>query len=271
MLEYARKENKPMSDVALSPIETPRRFPMDWIPGVLFTPRQTMAKIAAQSRAVWFFPLMILTLTAILNTVVAGPIKIREAQMKGPNLPPDYQYYSPEQQAQIMQAWEATQKPVFIYVFPGLIAVAKVWVVWLIIGGVLHLAVTMLGGRGSAATTLNIVAWASLPLAVRDAVRIIAMLSTGQMVASPGLSGFAPIGEARIYVFFTALLALIDIYVIWYTLLLVIGIRAATKISLGKALGAVMVTVLLSLTLGALLSYGSSLLSNLNVVRPFFF
>ncbi len=260
-----------MADVALTPLEPPRRFPLDWIPGVLFTPRQTMARIASQARPVWFFPLMILTLTAIIYTVVAGPIKIREAQAKGPDLPPDYQYYSPEQQAQIMQAWEATQKPVFIYVFPGLIAVGKVWVVWLIVGGVLHLALTMLGGRGSAATTLNIVAWASLPLAVRDAVRTIAILSTQQMIASPGLSGFAPVGEARLYLFINSLLALIDIYVIWYIALLVIGVRAATKVTPGKAFGAALVTVLLALVLGALIGFASSFLSNLNVIRPFFF
>ncbi len=260
-----------MADVALTPLEPPRRFPLDWIPGVLFTPRQIMPKIAAQSRAVWFFPLMILTLTAVIYTVVAGPIKIREAQMKGPNLPADYQYYSPEQQAQIMQAWEATQKPVFIYVFPGLIAVGKVWVVWLIVGGVLHLALTMLGGRGSAATTMNIVAWASLPYAVRDAVRIIAMLSTQQMVASPGLSGFAPVGEARFYVFLNSLLALIDIYVIWNIVLLVIGVRAATRVTPGKAFGAVLVTILLALVLGASISFAGSFFSNLNVIRPFFF
>ncbi len=102
-----------MADVTLTPMEPTRRLPLDWIPGVLFTPRVTLARIASINRGVWFLPILILTLTAILATVVAGPIKLREAQMKGPDLPPDFQYYSPEQQAQIMQAWEATQKPVF--------------------------------------------------------------------------------------------------------------------------------------------------------------
>jgi hypothetical protein len=260
-----------MAEIAVSPVEPPRRFPLDWIPGVLFTPRQTMAKIAAQARGVWFFPLLILSLVAVVGVIVAGPIKIREAQMKGPDLPPNFEYYSPEQQAQIMQSWEATQKPVFIYVFPAFLAVGKVWMVWLIVSGMLHLALTMLGGRGSMGTTLNITAWAGLPFAVREGVRIIAMLTTSQMIANPGLSGFAPLGEERLNLFLDSLLSLIDIYVIWYILLLVIGVRAATKLSFGKALGGVAVPVILVLILGALVTFGASLLSGLNTVRPFFF
>jgi hypothetical protein len=170
-----------------------------------------------------------------------------------------------------MQAWEATQKPVFIYVFPGLVAVGQIWLVWLIVGGLLHLFITMLGGRGSAATSMNIVAWSGLPFAVRDIVRIISMLSTGQMVATPGLSGFAPGGESGISVFMGILLTLIDIYIIWNTALLAIGSRAATKVSSGKAFGAAFMTVILVLIMGSLISFGSSSLSNLNVIRPFFF
>ncbi len=260
-----------MAEVAVSPVEPPRRFPLDWIPGVLFTPRQTMATIASQTRSVWFFPLFLLSLVAVIGVLVAGPIKIREAQMRGPELPENWQYLSPEQQAQIMQAYEATQKPVFIYVFPSFLAVGKVWTVWLVISGLLHLVLTMLGGRGSTTTTFNIVGWAGLPFAVREAVRIIAMLSTNQMIAHPGLSGFAPLGDERLNVFLTIFLELIDIYVLWYIALLVIGVRAATKVTSGKAFGGVFVTVLITLLLGALIQYGTSLLSNLNVVRPFFF
>jgi len=260
-----------MADIAISPVEPPRRFPLDWIPGVLFTPRTTMATIAAQTRSIWFFPLLILSIFAVIGVLVAGPIKVAEAQMRGPELPENWQYLSPEQQAQVMQAYEATQKPVFIYVFPSFLAVGKIWVVWLIISWLLHLALTMLGGRGSMTTTFNIVGWAGLPFAVRDAVRIVAMLSTKQMIANPGISGFAPLGEEGLDKFLTILLGLIDIYVIWYIVLLVIGVRAATKVTSWKAFGGVVVTVLITLLLGALIQYGTSLLSSLNVVRPFFF
>lgn len=38
-------------------------------------------------------------------------------------------------------------------------------------GGLLHLVLTMLGGRDSTGGALNIVAWAALPFALRDLVR----------------------------------------------------------------------------------------------------
>jgi hypothetical protein len=191
--------------------------------------------------------------------------------MQGPNLPPDFEFYSPEQQAQIMQAWEATQKPVFIYVFPALISTGKVWVVWLLAGGILHLFLTMFGGRSSAGTTYNIVAWAALPFAIRDAVRIIALLSTRQAIANPGLTGFAPQGEGNLQVCLSGLLAQVDIYVIWHIVLLAIGVYAATKIRTSKVVSAVLITVILILVLGALVSLAGSFFSSLNVVRPFFF
>ena len=43
--------------------------------------------------------------------------------------PPDYQYYTPEQQAQYMQAIQSTQGPVFVYVLPS---IASYWVFGLV-------------------------------------------------------------------------------------------------------------------------------------------
>ncbi len=260
-----------MAEAVLTPVEPPRRFPLDWIPGILFYPRQTMAKITAQARGVWFTPLLILTLTGLLAVLAAGPLKIQETQMKGPTLPPDFQYYSPEQQAQVMQAFNATQTPVFIYVFPGLVAVAKVWMSWLVAAGLLHLMVTLLGGRGNTGSTLNLVAWASLPFAIRDIVRLLAMLSNKALIQNPGLAGFAPAGEGRLIVFLTALLSLIDLYAIWYFLLLIVGVRHSSGVSVGKALLATLITVILLLAASAGITFAGSLLGNLNVVRPFFF
>ncbi len=97
------------------------------------------------------------------------------------------------------------------------------------------------------------------------------MLSTGQAIANPGLSGFSPVGDTRLDIFLKSLLALIDIYLIWYMLLLVIGVRSSTKVSPGKAFVGVFLTILIALALGALVSFVSSLLSNLTIVRPFFF
>src|SRR3990172_3894657 len=137
--------------------DRPRRFHFDWLFPSLFRPRRTFAQIAGQSRAVWLTPLLVLTLTGLLQVAVAGPIKVAIAQSGQVDLPPDFQYYTPEQQAQFYQAQQATQGPVFIYAFPAILSVLGVWAGWLAVGGVLHLVLTLLGSRDSTAGALNLV------------------------------------------------------------------------------------------------------------------
>jgi hypothetical protein len=202
--------------------------------------------------------------------LVAGPIK-REAALSGQvELPPELQYYPPAMQEQFMQAMAATQSPVFIYVFPALVSVSGVWIGWLVVSGMLNLALTMLGGRGAAGSTLNIVAWASLPYAVRDLVRTVFMLSTRQLVDNPGLSGFAPAAESGGSLFLVALLALVDIYLIWHIALLVIGVRAASGLAVQKALAGAAFVILLMISGEAFLRFLASRLGSMTIIRPFF-
>jgi Yip1 domain len=260
-----------MTDSQPIPLAQPPRFRLDWVMGVLFKPRKTFPQVAAQSRPVWLTPMLLLTLTALVVIFITGPIKKNEALMKGPTLPPSYQYMTPEQQAQFMKAYEATQEPIFLYVFPALIALGKVWLGWLIVGGMLHLVLTLLGGRGNMGAAMNLVAWAAVPLAVRDGVRIVAMLSTHQLIANPGLSGFAPLATAGLGLYLAKILALIDLYVVWQVLLMVVGVRSANGLVLGKAWISVLVTIFLALNLQALAAFVTTLLGSLNATRPFFF
>lgn len=259
-----------MTEVSIPQPETPPRFQFGWVPDVLFRPRQAFARILSLNTGVWLTPLLILTVTTLIRVLVAGSLNQAAAQLGQPNLPPDFQYYSPQDQAQFMQATQATQGPVFIYIFPAVAALLGVWIGWLLVGGLLHLVLTLLGGRGNTGGALNLVAWASLPFAVRDGVRIIAMLSTHQLIQNPGLSGFAPTGNGGWSAFLAALLALIDLYMIWHILLLVTGVNAGDGISRGKAWGGVLVTVLLVLSLQALLGFFSAKLGGLTIIRPFF-
>jgi hypothetical protein len=177
---------------------------------------------------------------------------------------------TPEDQAQFQQAMAATQGPVFIYVFPALLAVGGVWIGWLLVSGIIHLALTLLGGRGAPGSAMNLVAWSSLPFAVRSLVRIIAMLFTHQLITRPGLSGFAPQGEGNLAAYLAVFFSLIDIYVIWHIVLLIIGVRAASGLRMGKSVAAVILVILMVLALQALLTFGISRLAGLTVIRPFF-
>ena len=114
-------------------------------------------------------------------------------------------------------------------------------------------------------SALNVVAWASLPFAVRDLLRVIFMLSTGHAIISPGLSGFASSAG-----FLSQLLMRFDIFLIWNIFLLVMGFGIAEGLSRGKAITGVLVVILLVLFaqagLGALLSG----IGGTAVQRPFF-
>ncbi|HZM22658.1 MAG TPA: YIP1 family protein, partial [Anaerolineales bacterium] len=132
-------------------------------------------------------------------------------------------------------------------------ALASLWVGWIVLAGLLHFGSTLLGGRGSMQSALNIVAWASLPFAVRDLLRMIFMFSTGHAIVSPGLSGFASSAG-----FVSQLLMRFDIFFLWNIILLIIGFGIAEGLSRGKAVTGVFTVILLVLLaqsgIGALLS-----------------
>jgi len=261
-----------MTEVSAVPIEErPRRFYFDWLFPLLLRPRAAFAKIVALGRASWLTPLLVLTLTNLLAVAVAGPIKITAAQNGEVTLPDVFQYWSAEDQAQYLQAQQlAATGPVFIYVFPAIVAVLRLWVGWLVLGGLLHLMLTMLGGRDNTGGALNIVAWAGLPFALRDLVRAGFMLVQRQLLASPGLTGFAPAGEGWVYAALGDLFSRLDIFTLWYVSLLYLGVRASVGLTRGKAFAGLFIALLIMLVLGVAPTVARSLFSQLSVVQPFF-
>ena len=242
-----------------------RRFDFSRMLDTLFHPRQAFAEMASGSRAVWLTPMLVLSLTASLAVFVAGYLKSRAALMGEIALPPDWQFWTPEMQNNYMQAQQATQGPVFTYIIPLVGALAALWLGWLVLAGLLHLGSTLLGGRGSMQSALKIVAWASLPFALRDVLRIVFMLSAGHVIASPGLSGFAA-GAG----FLSQLLARTDVFLIWSVILLVIGFGIADGLSRSKALAGVVIVMLIVLLAQAGLGALGSGLGGVAVQRPFF-
>ena len=112
---------------------------------------------------------------------------------------------------------------------------------------------------------LNIVAWASLPFALRDILQIVFMLSVRHAITSPGLSGFVSTTG-----FVSQLLARADVFLIWNVILLIIGFAIADNLSKAKAVTGVIVVMLLVLLTQAGLGALGSGFSGLAVQRPFF-
>jgi hypothetical protein len=253
-----------MTDITLNQPSV-RRFDFARVRDILFRPRQEFQEMTAESRATWITPMLVLTITAILVVVAAGYLKSRATMMGEATLPRDWQYWTPEMQNNYMQAQQATQGPVFIYIIPLLSSLAGLWLGWLLLAALLHFGSTLLGGRGSMQSALNIVAWASLPFAVRDLLRIIFMLSAGHAINSPGLSGFSSSSG-----FISNILTHTDIFLIWQVILLVIGFAIADSLPRGKAVTGVLIVIVLVLLAQAGLGALSSGFGGLAVQRPFF-
>jgi hypothetical protein len=258
-----------MTDIAYT--KPHNQIYLSWIPDVVFHPRKLFQQIASHTSANWFTPLLILSVMVLINVAVTGRLKSQAAQMGEITYPPDFEYYTPEQQAQYMQAIQSTQGPVFIYVLPAIAYLAGVWFGWLILGGLLHLVTTLAGGRGSTAISMNIVAWASIPLAIREGVQILYMLFTKSLINNPGLSGFSLAGDARLAIFFNQFLRIIDIYLIWQVILIILGVKLSTGLSKTKSSLTVIITILIILLVRTGLSYVILMFSDLSITRPFFF
>ena len=253
-----------MADITFSQ-QPVRHLNLSRLRDVLFRPRRAFQELSVQAGATWLTPMLVLTITAILVVMVAGYLKAHAAIMGETSLPPDWQYWTPEMQKNYMQAQQATQGPVFMYVIPLVGALTGLWLGWLLLVALLHFGSTLVGGRGSMQSALNIVAWASLPFAVRDILRIAFMLSARHAIVSPGLSGFFP-GSA----FLSQLLTRADIFLLWNVILLMIGFSMADGLSRGKAVVGVLIVIVLVLLAQAGLGALVSGFGGLAVQRPFF-
>lgn len=247
-----------------------RRLHFEWVLPLFFRPVRTLKTIVAKDTAVWHTPLLILSLLAILVVLVGAPMRTAQLSQVG-ELPPDFQYWTPEQQEEYLASQAGKAGPMFVYLFPILSSLTGIWLSWFLLGSILHLALTLSGSRSSNTQALNLVGWAGLPFALRYIVQAIAMLTTKQMIDAPGLSGFVAADAEGFTAFWRILLAFVDIYLIWQLVLLMIGSLPLTGLSRGKAWTAVLVSVLLMLALQAVPGYIGSLLSGLELTRGFFF
>ncbi len=241
------------------------RFHFEWILPVLLRPRKGLQTILEQEKPVWLTPLVLISALAILGVLIAGPLRVQDAQ-SGANLPPDFMYYSPEQQEQFMQAQQSSSSPLFSYVFPAVGVLVGIWAGWAILGGLLHLALTLSGSRSTSRTALNLAAWASLPFAARFALQALYMLIQRHLIYNPAFSGFAAEGT-----FWASLLGQVDLFLVWQIVLIFIGVVPMSQLAPRKAWLAAAAAILLTLLLGSLPGLLSGLFGNIGPIQSFYF
>jgi hypothetical protein len=245
-------------------------FITKWILPLFLKPKKTTAEIVDDIRNVWLTPLVIVSVLAILAVLISAPIR-REAIQMGTNLPPDFQYYSQEQQQQFYEGQASQTSPLFLYVFPVLAGLFKLWISWFLLSILLYLTLTLFGSRTPSLKSYNLVAWSFLPLAVRYIVQIVAMLFTHTQVTNAGLSGFVNADATGFIAYLGALLGLIDIYFIFQVILLFLGAVPLSGLTKNKALAATGISILLLILLQAVPGLLSKVLGGISVTRPFFF
>ncbi len=241
-----------------------------WVVPLFIKPARTTEEIGAQEKSVWLTPLLILSVLALLVVLIAAPIKRQEIQM-GTNMPPDFQYYSPEQQDQFYQAQANQTSPLFLYVFPALSGLLKIWVPWFLLSIILYLALTLAGSRAGSTRSYNLVGWSMLPFAIRTLVQIGVMLFTRTSISAPGLAGFIDSAATGGGAYFRSLLGFIDIYFIFQVVLLMLGAVKLSGLSRTKAVVATLVSVVILLFLSAIPGLLSSALGGLSFTGGFYF
>jgi hypothetical protein len=254
-------------DVAAEPT---RRWRWDWILPLFFRPRKTLTAAAEQDKGVWLLPLLLISLLVIFNVLASGPARLAELQMGSGEMPPDFEWWTPEQQQQYFDSLQQAQGPVNLYVFPIIGKLIGVWLAWFLTGSILHLVLTLSGSRSSNTSALNVVGWASLPFGLRALIQGLVVLISKTPINAAGLSGFisADGGGAA---FLGPLLALVDIFLIWHFILLLVASRPLSKLPRARAWFSVLITLLIILALQALPGFISNKLSGLSGSSPYFF
>lgn len=244
------------------------RLHLDWLLKLAIRPKKTLEQILSGNKANWQTPLLVLAVADMLEAIVAGPIKKAAIEM-GTNLPPGFEYYSPEQQQQFMQAQASQSSMLFLYVFPILGLLLGILISWFLLRSLLHLSLTLAGSREKSMLSGNLAAWSTMPLIFRSLVRIIAMLATRSVISAKGLSGLVTASNGAGQ-FLAAFMALIDLYFIWQVVLILIGSEKISALPRLKAWGASLVAIVILLLLQALPGFLSAQLSGLSMTRMFF-
>jgi hypothetical protein len=113
-------------------------------------------------------------------------------------------------------------------------------------------------------SVLNLVAWACLPFVLRDLLRVAFMLIARHPIASPGLSGFGG------GLFLSKVLSSVDIFFVWFAILLAMGLRETDNLPGGKAAAGVAIVLVLVLLVQGGFGTLSASLGGMMITRPFF-
>ena len=242
--------------------------------GIFARPKATMRYLSQAHRRWWLIPVLIALIAVTAQGVVYASNNAEIYYQR------ELEFFESLQAEERGGMVQPPSKPPLQPLAVGVPVAGKFLgtvVTWLIWAGLLLLLGTFLGQNGAGfGAFFAMVAWAWMPLALRNLVQGLYMFATGETVYNQGLSGLvvdrapAPITPGyRPYTMPTsgqqalaALLGRIDIYTIWYLVLIALGVMAFARFSAKRAwLGTAGIWLLLTLLslLPSLIGFGQGL------------
>ena len=224
---------------------------------IWFMPRRVFKALAEEERRIWGFPLLIIGLALLIRTLASGWVK--QMEMVIPALPPEFQYYLPEEQERLMRALELTKGPLFVYIFPAFGSLLGMFMQWFVLSGVMRTSLRMLRDKTSGVIIRNITAWGSLPFTLRYFIQAVYIFLAGRQITQTGLAGLAEPGDPLMLSFWGSL----DIYLIWQVFLILLGCKYTARIPLWKSIPSLLVSIFIVLVLSAIVSMGMDTLGGM--------
>lgn len=234
----------------------------NWVPRLFAKPRSTLKMVNSQTNPTWLAPMVILTVMVLLAVIVAAPIKRSNIQT-GASLPDDFQWWSQDQQEQYLQAQQNLTSPTFMYLFPIITNLAGYLLFWLISSSLLYLSLTLAGSRTTNQKVSNLIAWAMLPFALRELVKVIAILASKQLVDNPGFSYLVASDATGLLAWLRGILGQVDAYAVLFVVFLFIGAASLSGLKPRKTALATAIALLLMMVLIGVPEVISSALSGL--------
>lgn len=199
--------------------------------GVLFSPDATFASIAR--RPDWVVPLVLILVLALANGIlVASRIDFgapaREAMAQNKNMT--------QEQMDRAEKMSVGMGKVAKFIGPVITII-----VFLIIAGVLLLAVRLMGGEGDFRQAFSVTVYAWIPNVIQSIVFTIVILAKGATAINPQTfptlvrSNLAFLVDMKTQPMAFALLSAFDIFTIWGVVLLIIGFAYVGRISKTKS------------------------------------
>ena len=217
-------------------------------------PRRVFKVLASCEGRAWRFPLVVIALALLIKTLASGWVK--QMEWISPIMPPEFQYYLPEEQDRLMRALALANGPLFVYVFPALANLLGMFLQWSILSGALRTCLRILRDKTPGVVIRNITAWASLPLALRAFIQAFYIILAGRQIYQTGMAGLAPAGNLLMASIFGGL----DIYLFWQVFLIYVGNKYTAHIPLWKSIPAVLISIIIVLSLSTAVTMGLTIL-----------